>query len=186
MSMAGTSGTVGNTVTAVFHDRDDAQRAISWLRDSGVSENAISVAARHGKDYTATGELGGKSEAADDASDAGKGALAGAGIGAGVGVLFGLAAAAIPGAGPFIAAGTLAQVLGAAGGAAVAGAVVGGTSGALAGALAHYGLNEAESNYYAGEVERGGTFVGVDLSQTTLDRTTVTDAFRRFNGHFHS
>ena len=174
-----------NRVTAVFADAGDAQRAVDWLRDNGVPETAISLMGRHGGEVTAQGQIGedaNADEAAEDASDAGKGALTGAGIGAGVGVLFGLAAAMIPGAGPFIAAGALAQALGVTGGAAVAGAVVGGTSGAIAGALSHYGLNEAESHYYANEVNQGGTFVGVDLSQTTVSAFTVQEAFRRYNG----
>jgi hypothetical protein len=175
-------GTSREVVSAVFKDSGDAQRAVDWLRDNGVAESAISVVSRRGDDFDATGDMA--DEMDDDAADAGKGALTGAGVGAGVGALFGLAAAAIPGIGPFISAGALANALGAAGGGAAAGAIVGGTSGALAGALSNWGLNEAESGYYAGEVERGGTWVGVDLSQTSADRSTVMDAFRRYNGRF--
>lgn len=200
MNTYGTETTTGTTgygtmgtreiVSAVFGDPDDAQRSVNWLRDNGVGESAISIVSRHGDDYTGSGEVHGHidddEEMAEDASDAGKGALVGAGVGAGVGILFGLAAAAIPGIGPFVTAGAFANALGAAGGAAVSGAIVGGTSGALAGAFSHYGLNEAESKYYANEVERGGTFVSVDLSQTTVDRSTVLDAFRRYNGRFQA
>jgi hypothetical protein len=177
---------MANIVSAVFDDPMDAQRAVDYLRDSGVSENAISVVSRRGDDYDTVGAVDDDDDVADDAADAGKGAMTGLGVGAGVGALFGIAAAAIPGIGPFITAGALANAIGATAGGAVAGAVVGGTSGALAGALSHWGLNEAESRYYAGEVERGGTFVGVDLSQTSLDAGTVRDAFRRFNGRFSS
>jgi hypothetical protein len=178
-------GTTYNVVSAVFDDGRDAQRAVDWLRDQGIPNSAISVVARQGEDYRATGDLSeDDDEIADDAREVGSGALTGAGVGAAAGALFGLAAAAIPGVGPFITAGALANVLGAAGGLAAAGAIVGGTSGALAGALSHWGLSEAESRYYAGEVERGGTFVGVDLSQTSVSRDTVLDAFRRFNGRF--
>jgi len=174
---------MANVISAVFNDSSDAQRAVDWLRDNGVAESAISVVARHGDNYASSGSV---AAAADDAEDAGKGAMSGLGIGAGVGALFGLAAAAIPGIGPFITAGALANVLGAAGGGALAGAVVGGTSGALAGALSHWGLNEAEANHYAGAVEKGGTFVGVDLDQAAVSRDTVMDAFRRYNGSFHA
>jgi len=175
-------------ISAVFEDTRDAQAAIDWLRDNGVPSDAVSVVARNQGDNRAIGDLGPEAndEAADDAADAGKGALTGLGVGAGVGALFGLAAAAIPGVGPFIAAGALANALGVTAGAAVSGAIVGGTSGALAGALSHYGLNEAESHYYAGEIERGGTFVSVDLSRTTVGRETVLDAFRRYHGRFAS
>lgn len=182
------TGTTGyGVVSAVFRDANDAQRAVDWLRGNGVPESSISVVSRRGDDYDASGDLSHDTdEAADNAADAGKGALAGAGIGATVGALFGLAAFAIPGIGPFITAGALANALGAAGGAAAAGAIVGGSSGALAGALSNWGLNEAEAKHYAGEVERGGTYVGVDLSQAHMSRDTVMDAFRRFNGSTYS
>jgi hypothetical protein len=170
---------MANIVSAVFPDRSDAEQAVSWLRQQGVPDNAITAVSRGGDNV-----VGGRSEAADDAADAGKGALSGAAVGAGVGALFGLAAAAIPGIGPFITAGALANVLGTAGGAAAAGAIVGGTSGGIAGALSHWGLNEAESKYYAGEVERGGTYVGVDLSETNLSASEVRSAFDRFNGTY--
>jgi hypothetical protein len=179
---------MANIVSAVFDTERDAQNAVDWLRNSGVADSAISIARGHdgeagSKGGAATLERpGASSEAAEDAGDMGKGLLAGTGIGAGVGALFGLAAAAIPGAGPFIAAGALANALGVTGGAAVAGAVVGAASGGIASALAHYGLNEAESNYYAGEIEQGGTFVGVDLDRAAVDRATVLEAFRRYNG----
>ena len=184
----GSTGTGGmssgyNLVSAVFNDGNDAQRAVDWLRDNGVPESAISVVARRGEDHDRVGDTSyDTDEAADQASEAGKGALTGAGIGAGVGALFGLAAAAIPGIGPFITAGALSTALGAAGGGAVSGAIVGGSSGALAGALSRWGLSSDESTHYAGEVERGGTYVGVDLSTSSISRDSVLDAFRRFNG----
>jgi hypothetical protein len=177
---------MANIVSAVFDDRTDAERAVSWLRSNGVSDSAMSIVGRQGDDYRATGDLADDDDAADDAADAGKGALTGAGVGAGVGALFGLAAAAIPGVGPFITAGALASALGTAGGAAAAGAIVGATSGGLAGALSGWGVSENEARHYAGEVERGGTYVGVDLDQATVSRDTVIDAFRRYNGRFHT
>jgi hypothetical protein len=178
-SMNNSSATGNRIVSATFQNRADAQQAVEWLRSNGVDSDAISVVSQQG----ATGDAGDHvHEAASDASDAGKGALSGAAVGAGVGALFGLAALAIPGVGPFITAGWLAQALGTTGGALAAGAIVGGTSGSLAGALSHWGLNEAESHHYAGEVERGGTYVGVDVSRAGVDRSTIEHAFRRFNG----
>jgi hypothetical protein len=192
-STAGTYGTTDtatthNVVSAVFDHSSDAQRAVDWLRDRGVAESAISIVARQRDNYAPDDDVAhDQDEAADDTAEMGKGALAGAGVGAAVGALFGLAAVAIPGVGPFITAGGLATALGYAGGAAVSGAIVGGTAGALAGAFSHWGLHEAEAHYYAGEVERGGTYVGVDLAQApAMTRDEVFEAFRRFNGRFHS
>lgn len=180
---------MSHIVSAVFHNARDARDAVDWLRDNGVPHSAISVVSRQSADYTGTTGVHDHledDEATDEAAEAGKGALVGAGVGAGVGVFFGLAAAAIPGVGPFITAGALASAFGTTGGAAVAGAIVGGTSGGLAGAFSRWGLNEAESRYYAGEVEYGGTYVGVDLNQAGVSQATVTEAFRRFNGRFSS
>jgi len=179
---------MADIVSAIFSNNQDAQDAVDWLRSNGVSNDAISVIARNANELydTSDNDLDDDDEAADDAADAGKGALTGVGVGAAVGALFGLAAAAIPGVGPFITAGALASALGPAAGGAAAGAIVGGTSGGLAGALSHWGLNEAESKYYAGEVERGGTYVAVDLVRTSVNRSAITDALRRYHGRFAS
>ena len=174
-----------NRVTAVFNTRADAERAVDWLRSNGVESDDISVMARHADETARVAERTGAERVDDDAaSDVARGAGTGLAAGAGVGALFGLAAAFIPGVGPFITAGALAHALGAAGGGALAGAIVGGTSGAVAGALSKWGLDEADANYYAGEIERGGYFLAADLDGTTLSRSEVEDTFRRFNGRF--
>jgi uncharacterized protein (TIGR02271 family) len=166
-------------ISAVFDDVQDAEKAVSWLRNNGVPDDAISVVSR------GEGEGGTGRDAGEGAGDAGKGLASGLGIGAGVGALFGLAAALIPGIGPIIAAGPLAAALGATGGAIASGAIVGGTAGGIAGALSHWGLSETEAQHYAGEIERGGTFVGVDTSRANTSEAAITDAFRRFNGRIH-
>jgi len=172
-------------VMAVFDDRKDAEKAIDWLRSHGVPDDRISVMVRNASDTAALADRTGAKRVADDAgSDLARGAGTGLAAGAGVGALFGLAAAFIPGVGPFITAGALAHALGAAGGGAVAGAIVGGTAGAVAGALAKWGLDQADANYYAGEIERGATFVAVDLDGTSITRNEVEDAFRRFHGRW--
>jgi len=187
MTTAGTTYGAGNRVAAVFDDRGDAERAVDWLRSHGVPNSNISVMARHAEDTAAMADRTGAAGVGDDAgSDMARGAGTGLAAGAGVGALFGLAASMIPGIGPFITAGALAQALGAAGGGAVAGAIVGGTSGAIAGALSKWGLDQADANYYGGEVERGSTFVAVDLDGTGLSRVDVEDAFRRYNGRFRT
>jgi len=174
-------------VAAVFDAKNDAERAIDWLRSRGVTNDNISVMARHAEDTSSMAERTGAGSVADDAgSDIARGAGTGLAAGAGVGALFGLAAAMIPGIGPFITAGVLANALGAAGGGAVAGAIVGGTSGAIAGALSKWGLDQADADYYGREIERGSTFVAVDLNGASLTRSEVEDAFRRFHGRWAS
>jgi hypothetical protein len=174
-----------NRVTAVFHNRQDAEKAVDWLRSSGVPNDNISVLAQHAEETAAVAERTGAERVDDDpGSDMARGAGTGLAAGAGVGLLFGLAAAAIPGIGPFITAGALTHVLGVTGGAAAAGAIVGGTSGAVAGALSKWGLDQADAKYYGSEVERGGVFVAADLDGTSITRSDAEKAFRSFNGQF--
>jgi hypothetical protein len=170
-------------VTAVFDNRNDAERAVQWLQGNGVPPDRISVITRHEEQPVAAGPAGSRVDR-DPGSDLARGAGTGAAAGAGVGALFGLAAALIPGIGPFITAGALAAYLGVTGGAAAAGAIVGGTSGAIAGALSKWGLDQADAEYYGGEVERGGIFVAADLDGIGLNRATVEDAFRGFGARF--
>jgi hypothetical protein len=177
--------TVMDRVSAVFDHSADAEKAIDWLRQHGASDDRISVLARRPEDTGAIADRTGAARVDQDAgSDAARGAGTGLAAGAAVGALFGLAAAAIPGVGPFITAGALAHALGVTGGAAAAGAIVGGASGLIAGALAKWGLDKADADYYGGEVERGATFVSVDLDGASLTRSEVEDAFRRYNGRF--
>jgi hypothetical protein len=172
-------------VAAVFDHRKDAEKAVDWLRSHDVPIENISVMARTADESAeAAQRMGVERVAQDDTRDVARGAGTGLLAGAGVGALFGLAAAAIPGIGPFITAGALAHALGAAGGGAVAGAIVGGTSGLVAGALSKWGLDKADAEYYAREIERGAYFVAVDLDGTGLTRDEVIDAFRRFHGRF--
>ena len=166
-----------NRVTAIFHDRAQAQQAVTALMGMGVNEQNMSIVAQQGH---ATGGASGQaagSEAADAAGDVTKGTVAGMGAGA----LFGIAAALIPGVGPFITAGTLlTTALGAVGGGAVAGAVVGGTTGAIASTLARAGYSEQEASHYGSAVEAGGTLVVVDT--TGLNDAGVRDVLRQYGG----
>ena len=149
-------------VTAIFDDRTQAERAVTELRRSGISDADISIVSRRPDDVEVKGG------AADDKTGEriGKGALAGAGVG----TLFGLAALVIPGVGPFITAGVLASALGATGGAVAAGAIVGGTSGALAGAFSKAGYSKEEAEYLGSTVERGGVLVAVDADDMSTER----------------
>jgi uncharacterized membrane protein len=159
-------------VTAVFDDRNQAERAINELRRRGIPDAQISIVSRRPDDVEVTGK------AADDTAGerVGKGALAGAGVG----TLFGLAAALIPGIGPFITAGALASALGATGGAAAAGAIVGGTSGALAGAFSKAGFSKEEAEFYGSRVESGGVLVAVESDDVSAD--TLRAELERLGG----
>lgn len=167
-----------NVVSATFADAESAGKAIDALRNLGVDDSALSVLSPRAPDVS-TPEA---PAAPEPPLHPGVAALDGAGVGAAVGALFGLASVAIPGVGPFITAGALAQVMGVAAGTAASGAIVGGTSGALAGVIAHLGISDGESRLYAEEVERGGIYLGVDLSRSALDRDTIQGVVDQYRG----
>lgn len=171
----------GTIVSAVFDSQNQAEQAVTALRQMGVKDDQLSVVARHADGTVGSGSSAAGVAGADDGhagERASKGLLAGAGVGA----LFGLAAAAIPGVGPFITAGWLASTLGVTAGGAAAGAIVGGTSGAIAGALAKSGYNEQEAHYYGSAVEQGGVLVGVNTDGAATTMSQVSGVLTQYGG----
>lgn len=218
---------MADRITAVFDNEKHAEMAVRDLRDMGITDDRLSIVARHHEDkqerrdagerrdtgesaarrladegVTADTDMGARdtdggsrddadyrgegdvSEAARGGDEAG-GAGRGAAVGAGVGALFGLAASLIPGVGPFITAGFLANLLGATAGGVASGAIVGGTAGAVSGALARAGYGEDESRFYGDAVEKGGTMVAVDMTDSAVSHDQVRDVLSRHGGRFH-
>lgn len=177
-------------VSAAFDDREDAGKALQWLRDHNVKDDDLTIIASNpgGEDRPDSRKLQGeamdsKETGVEAAKDMGEGALAGAAVGAGVGALFGLAAVAI--AGPIAAAGWLATTLGASATAAAEGAVIGGTAGTVVGALTHWGLSDQEAEHYAKEIESGKVYIGVNVAtDSPVSAEEVRDAFKKYNGQF--
>ncbi len=164
---------MADIISALFDDRAEAEKAVQDLRRYGVPDSAITVIA-HRREEDAAGHA--------PAHDAGSGAASGLGVGVVVGALFGLGSILIPGLGPLILAGGLASALGVTGGTIATGAIVGGVAGTIAGALSHWGLNEAEARHYAGAIERGGTYVGVDMRHTNLARGEIVQLLQSHGG----
>lgn len=125
------------TVTHLFDDYAQAQRAVEALEQAGFSSSEISLVSR----YRSDGSL------ADDASGAATGATVGGLAGGGVGLLAALGVIAIPGIGPLVAAGVLATTL--------ASAAAGTVAGGLIGALVDYGVSEDDAHVYSEAVRRG-------------------------------
>jgi hypothetical protein len=155
---------LNSRVTAVFADKNSAERVVEELRRQGVRDSHLSVITGH-------------EQAAGVAAGAGEGLLAGAGVGA----LFGLAAALIPGVGPFISAGFLASTLGALGGGAAAGAIVGGSAGLIAGALARAGYSKPEAEYFGTELEAGRVLLAVETGAAISD-AAVAAVIKQYGG----
>jgi hypothetical protein len=164
-------------ISAVFDSQQEAGRAISELRDAGVTDKALSIVAQHdGKNV----ETDADGTAQNEHGSILRGILGGGALGAGLGV----AALAIPGVGPLVAAGAIAatavpeaMAIGALAGAATAGAGE---------ALLKHGVSEEDSNYYSDHLSRGGVFVSVDTSDAGIDALTAEDILYRNGGHSSS
>lgn len=147
------------TITGLFDTHDQADRAVSALKDAGVVGDDISIVAGNADSSYTT-------DAADGAADGvGKGAGVGAVVGGTGGLLAGLGMLAIPGVGPVVAGGwLLATAIGA-----VTGAAVGGATGGLIGALTEAGVDERDAHVYAEGVRRGGILVTARVDDSRED-----------------
>ena len=173
------------TVTRLFNNYDDAEKAVGELRRIGVADDDVSLIASNENGVHSHRVRDGKPDTAGEeaAEDAGKGAELGALAGGIGGVVIGAGMIAIPGLGPAVAFGWLVSaVVGAAGGA-LGGAVLGGAAGGLVGALAHAGVHEEDAHVYTEGVRRGGTLVSarvpddlVEAAEAILDRSNGSRA----------
>ncbi|HEY2047905.1 MAG TPA: hypothetical protein VGH03_01075 [Caulobacteraceae bacterium] len=156
---------MSRTITRLFDNFADAERAVAELERMGVPHRDISlIAGNADKSHDHRGPYDdGRTPGDHAARDAGKGAATGGAIGGVGGLLAGLGLLAIPGLGPVVAAGWLASTLVGAG----VGAAAGGAAGGLIGALKHAGESDENAQVYAEGVRRGGTLVSakVDDSQ---------------------
>jgi hypothetical protein len=163
-----------NVASAVFDSREEAERAVSALRQAGVPDSSMSVVARHhGKTTTSSGD---GEVSHEEHSSLVRGILGGGALGAGLGV----AALLIPGVGPLAAAGAIAAS--AAPEAAAIGAAVGAAGGTLNESLKGHGVSDEDASYYGDQIKSGGVFVSVD-SNSGIDYATVQDILYSHGGH---
>ena len=164
---------MSRTITRLFDNYIDAERAVAALERMGVPETDISIVANNSDnshDHRVVRKGDGETAGEAAADDAGKGAAAGGVLGATGGVLAGLGLLAIPGLGPVVAAGWLAST----------------AVGAVVGALTHAGVPEKDAHVYAEGVRRGGTLVSAKVSddkaagaETALNNLNAIDAATR-------
>ena len=163
-----------NMMTAMFRDRDSAERAFNELRARGYDKDDINVVMsdearkRHFSDTDNATELGNKSL---------EGAGAGSAIGGTLGAIVGAIAAigtsiAIPGLG-LIVAGPLAAGL--------AGAGAGGLTGGLIGALVGAGIPEERAKVYETGVKEGNIVLGFK-PHNTEDARYFEEHFQKHKG----
>ena len=151
------------TISRLYDNHTDAQRAVQRLESAGVPHSDISIVANNSDGWFNNGKTVDRDhDGVDDRSEsAGKGAGIGAGIGGTAGLLAGLGLLAIPGLGPVVAAGWLVAT--------AVGAAAGAATGGIVGALTEAGVSEADAHSYAEGVRRGGTLVSARVADA--DRT---------------
>jgi len=170
MSTRATSKTENQMLlTALFRNREEAERAYQSLRDKGYSPHEIDVMM---SDMTRDKYYrNGKTELGTKALE---GAGAGGAIGGTIGAIVGGIAAigtniVLPGLG-LVVAGPIA--------AALAGAGAGGFTGGLIGALIGWGIPEERAKLYENGIREGGTVLGV-RPRTAEDAEYFDNEWRR-------
>lgn len=161
--------------SAIFDTRAEAERAVSELRTSGVSDSALSVITQGEHGTTTTS---GDNEVTDHGHGSIlRGILGGGALGAGLGI----AALAIPGVGPLVAAGAIAAS--AVPGAAAIGAVAGAAAGTLNETLVHHGVSKEDAAYYGDRLSGEGVLVTVDTRSGAITPQAAWDILHRNGGH---
>ena len=146
------------TISRLYDNHNDAQRAVGRLEAAGVPHSEISLVANNSDGWFNTDKKVDRDR--DGVDDRAEGAGKGAGIGAGVGGTAGL----LPGLGPVVAAGWLAAT--------AVGAAAGAATGGIVGALTEAGVSKEDAHSYAEGVRRGGTLVSArktDADSARLD-----------------
>lgn len=153
--------------TAVFEDRETAERAVESLRKEGVPDHAISVMWRASKFLDADYRW---NEGHSKLSVAG--AVAGGGI---AGAMLGVAVMFVPGVGPVAAAGVLAAS--ALSSMMTVGGIAGATGGAIARMLTDHDVDGVAADFYEEQIQSGKVFVSVDTRDADC---SPGDALRLF------
>lgn len=159
--MAGSTAVFG-----IFHNVDQAERAVDTLIAEGFSDAYVSVLLPD-RDSSRAFAQEKHTKAPEGATT---GVAAGGAIGGTLGLLAGIGALAIPGLGPFIAAGPIMGAL--------AGLGAGGAVGGLVGALVGMGLPEYEAKRYEGRVREGGILLSVHC-ETSEQISAAKDLLKR-------
>lgn len=153
------SSSSGNSglMTAIFNDRDSAERAYDSLLNHGFSKEDVNLVM---SDDTRKRHFDNDSSKNHD-SDLGDKAMEGAGKGSAIGGTVGAVAAAIAAIGTNLVLPGLGLVIAGPVAAALAGAGAGGLTGGLIGALVGSGIPEDRAKEYESGIKQGGIVIGV-------------------------
>jgi hypothetical protein len=151
------------TISRLYDNYADAQKAVQGLEAAGVPHSDISIVANNSDNWYGANKMDRDHDGVDDrAEGAGKGAGIGAGLGGAAGLLAGLGLLAIPGLGPVVAAGWLAAT--------AVGAAAGAATGGIVGALTEAGVSKEDGPRYAEGIRRGGTLVSARVPEADRSR----------------
>ena len=175
-----TGMTGGGVLSAMFDSNAEAERAVSELRQMGISDSALSLIAQSKGTMSSTMTTReGSGEVTDEEhTNLLRGILGGGALGAGLGVV----ALAIPGVGPLAALGAIAAS--AVPEAVAIGAVAGAAAGTFNEALKKHGVSDEDASYYGGHLKTGGVLVTVNTDG--IDRQRAQDILDRNGGNSSS
>lgn len=152
-------------LVGIFHNEDEAIKAIKNLKSVGYRDDEISVIAKNRDDSLDRIEEATNADTTDTEDNKAAGGAAIGGVVGGIGALLAeLGVFAIPGVGPLLAAGPIAATLG--------GLVAGGAVGGIVGALVELGIDEEAAKEYETYLNRGDILVAVD-DRDDFDRNKV-------------
>jgi len=137
--------TARSTMVGVFHTREQANDALTALRNAGFRDDQIGFAVRTESDIASLNPDAVMTEERDTGPGAAGGALTGAITGGATAALM------IPAIGPVIAGGILA--------AALMGAAIGAATGGILGSLINLDVTEDDARYYEDEMRAGRSVV---------------------------
>lgn len=179
---------MARTLVGSFDTFEHASAVVEALAAQGVARRDVSLVANDAAGRLAAGGDTGASagpagdavlprprsadalseSGADDSAvaGAGTGAFAGGVLGGTAGLIAGLASLAVPGVGPLMVVGPIV--------AALTGAGIGALAGGLIGGLRQIGVPDAEAEYYAESVRRGGALVVVRADDAEADAIART------------
>lgn len=146
------------TVIGVFDSRDQAEKAVNEMRESGFDTNEISIVARD----TQGSETNENQDEGLDLGGIGGGTTTGGALGGLAGLALGAGALAIPGLGPVIAAGP------------IAGLISGAAAGGIAGGLIDWGIPEERGQHYEEEVKKGSILAAVRTEEQNINDAANT------------
>ncbi|MGE5652370.1 hypothetical protein [Noviherbaspirillum sp. UKPF54] len=169
-----TSDTTG-MLTALFTDRDSAERAYQVVSDRGYAKDDINVVM---SDETRSKQF---SQAGAQQTELGNKAAEGAGIGGAVGGTLGAILAAVAATGTSLALPGLGLVIAGPIAAALAGAGAGAATGGLLGALVGWGIPEERVKHYESGIKQGGILIGV-RPRSEADADYIEQQWRSLNG----